>query len=223
MKKLLTTLLFITLWPTALWAAAPSAEEAAAGISARYQGLDSISASYSRVAATPKTDKLFQSSSSQMATGLLSWSRPAKLLLDQKSPQPETMVTDGETVWWYIPAEKLAYRYRNLDVSGQLGPLLHFLSGLDSLKADFEITPARADSTRPGQTGLLLSPRERDGNVDSITVWCDDAFQLTGFKLTAVTGETTDFYLTSFTLNPKLDNKLFDFKAPKDVDIIDEE
>lgn len=222
MKKIIALCVCLSLYATALWAA-PSADEVATGISARYQGIESISASYSRVAATPQTDRLFQSSSSQMATGLLSWARPARLLLDQKAPQPETMVTDGSTVWWYIPAEKLVYRYRNLDVSGQLGPLLNFLAGLDSLKANFDIAPAKAESGRPGQQGLLLTPKERDGNVDSITVWCDASFSLTGFRLSAVTGETTDFYLTSFIENPRLDSKVFSFSPPKGVDVIDED
>ncbi len=224
MGKIIAAFLFIiALWPVALQAAPPSAEAVAEGLSARYQGIEAISASYSRVAGTPKTDKLFQSGSSQMATGLLSWARPARLLLDQKAPRPETMVTDGSTVWWYIPAESLVYRYRHLDVAGQLGPLLNFLSGLDSLKANFEISPAQPATDRPGQTGLILKPKERDGNVDSITVWCDPAFNLTGFQLSAVTGETTDFYLSSFIENPNLKANLFTFSPPKGADVIDEE
>ncbi len=223
MKKIIAIFILMFIWPCAAHSAGISPDEAAAAISARYQGIDSISASYSRVAATPKTDRLFQNSSSQMATGLLSWARPASLLLDQKSPQPEIMVTDSATVWWYIPSESLVYRYRNLDVAGQLGPLLNFLSGLDSLKADFEISAAPAEKSRPGQTGLILTPKEEGGNVDTITVWCDEAFNLTGFRLSAVTGETTDFFLTSFTLNPELPKNTFTFKVPKGVDVIDDD
>lgn len=222
MKKILPGLLCIALLPlTAAQAATP--DEVAAGLAARYSQADSLSASYSRVAGTPKTDKLFQNSSSQMATGLLTFSRPAKLLIDQKSPQPETMLTDGSTGWWYIPAESLAYRYRNLDVLGQLGPLLNFLSGLDSLKANFEITPAQPEKDRPKQTGLILTPKVHDGNVKNIIVWCDANFTLTGFKQTAVTGETTDFYLSAVTVNPTLDKNLFTFTPQKGVEIIDEE
>ncbi|UQZ89074.1 hypothetical protein C4J81_07630 [Deltaproteobacteria bacterium Smac51] len=225
MKKILLPIILITALALAAAAqAAPLSQEAIVnGISSRYQGINSISASYSRVASTPKTDKIFQNSSSQMATGLLSWSRPAKLLLDQKSPQPETMVTDGSTVWWYIPSESLAYRYRNMDVAGQLRPLLNFLSGLDSLRANFEISLAKADPGRMGQHGLALKPKVRDGNVNGITVWCDDGFNLTGFRLNAATGETTDFYLTGFMENPKLNDSIFKFKPPKGVDLIDED
>ena len=221
---IIAALLFIALWPTVFAQAAPPSPEAVAeALSSRYRGMNSISAGYSRVARTPQTDKLFQSGSSQMAAGLLSWSRPASLLLDQKAPKPETMVTDGSTVWWYIPSESLAYRYRNLDVAGQLGPLLNFLSGLDSLKANFTISPATPAADRPGQTGLILKPKEQSGNVDSLAVWCDEAFNLTGFTLSAVTGESTDFHLSSLIENPQLDGKLFNFKPPRGVDIIDQE
>lgn len=209
---------------SASWAGAQMSQEAIlSGLSARYQGLNTMTASYSRVASTPQTDKLFNSSSSQVATGLLTWSRPARLLLDQRSPQQETMVTDGTTVWWYIPSESLAYRYRNIDVAGQLRPLVTFLSGLDSLRASFDVSPAPANSSRTGQHGLLLKPRARDGSVNSITVWCDSQFTLTGFRLNSVTGETTDFFLTGFMENPKVNNNIFKFKAPRGTDIIDED
>jgi len=217
-------LLFIVQEPSPVEAQSGAAQsQILAGLSSRYRDLGTLQATYSRVAKTPSTDQLFKSGSSQTAAGTLYWSRPDRLLLDQQAPQPEVMVTDGSTVWWHIPSEKLVYLYRNIDVAGQLKPLLAFLSGLDSLNANFDVAQAQADSTRPEQYGLLLSPKTGDGTADRLTVWCDGNFALTGFSLASVTGETTDFYFSRLTENPKLNNRLFSFKIPRGTQVIEEE
>ena len=80
--------LLLSLFISGTAAAAPLSQDAVLnGLSGRYKDVNSLTASYSRVASTPKTDKLFKSGTSQTATGILTWSRPAKLRLDQKSPQ----------------------------------------------------------------------------------------------------------------------------------------
>lgn len=199
-----------------------SKDQILSGLSSKYRSMGSLQASYRRVASTPTTDQIFQSGASQVATGILSWERPDKLLLNQASPDPEVMVTDGRTVWWHIPAEKLVYLYRNIDVAGQLKPLLAFLSGLDSLNANFNVAQTPPDASRPGQHGLVLIPKTGDGTADRLTVWCDDSFALTGFRLESVTGETTDFYFSGLKENPRLNNRLFTFKIPRGTEVIEE-
>lgn len=198
-------------------------EQVLSGLSAKYRDINSLKADYRRVASTPTTGQIFQSSASQEARGVLSWQKPDKLLLDQASPAPELMLTDGHTVWWHIPAEKLAYRYRNIDVAGQLKPLLSFLGGLNSLNAEFNVALAPADKGRPGHHGLVLTPKGGpEGGVERLTVWCDGSFALTGFRLSSITGETTDFYFSGFSENPKLPNSLFSFKVPRGTEVIEE-
>lgn len=224
LKMIIIGLVLLLLPVGGLQAASLSQEQILAGLSARYRGISGLQATYSRVASTPGNETIFKSGTSQVATGVLYWSRPDKLMLDQASPQPETLVTDGRTVWWHLPAEKLAYRYRNIDVAGQLKPLMSFLGGLDSLNADFKVSLAPVDKARPGQHGLVLVPKKgAEGGVDRLTVWCDGDFILTGFRLNAITGETTDFYLTGFSENPRLENSRFSFKPPRGTEVIEED
>ncbi|MDL2226331.1 outer-membrane lipoprotein carrier protein LolA [Deltaproteobacteria bacterium OttesenSCG-928-M10] len=218
----LAVAVLFTAWPVR--AQSLNQDQILAGLSSRYRTLETLQANYRRVASTPSTDQLFKSGSSQVATGVLCWSRPDKLLLNQGSPSREIMVTDGSTVWWYLAEEKLAYRYQDIDVANQLRPLMSFLGGLDSLNAEFNVAPAPAEPERPGQFGLTLTPKQGlEGGVDLITIWCDRAYALTGFRLHSVTGETTDFHLSAFTENPKLDKKIFSFKPPRGTEIIEEE
>ena len=219
---LLAYVFLLSFWSGPAQATPPSPDQVAAGLASRYSGLTALSAAYRRVAATPAMDQVFKSPAQQVATGVLYWARPDRLLLDQVSPQPEVMVTDGKTVWWHVPAEKLVYRYQNIDVAGELKPLLVFLSGLEILTRDFTLSPAPADPARPGQFGLNLVPKQGDRSVDHLTVWCDEAFALTGFGFTALTGEITDFFLNGLAENPHLPAEHFAFKIPRGSDVIEE-
>lgn len=225
-KKIIYILLLLAL--TLVMAGAAGAQslngdQILSGLSAKYKGINSLKADYRRVASTPTTGQIFQNSASQEARGVLSWQRPDKLLLDQASPAPEVMVTDGNTVWWHIPSEKLVYRYRDIDVAGQLKPLLSFLGGLNSLNSEFNVALAPADKGRPGQHGLILTPiGGPEGGVERLTVWCDGSFALTGFRLSSITGETTDFYFSGFSENPKLSSSVFSFKVPRGTEVIEE-
>ena len=221
-RMLLAGVFIMSLLGSPIQAAPPSPDQVAAGLAARYNGLTALSAAYRRVAATPAMDKIFKSPAQQVATGVLYWAKPDRLLLDQVSPQPEVMVTDGSTVWWHVPAEKLVYRYRNIDVAGELKPLLVFLSGLEVLTRDFTLSPAPADPARPGQFGLNLTPKQGDRSVDYLTVWCDEAFALTGFGFTALTGEITDFFLNGLMENPLIPAERFAFKIPRGSEVIEE-
>ncbi|MDR1395856.1 MAG: outer membrane lipoprotein carrier protein LolA [Deltaproteobacteria bacterium] len=217
--------LFLTAW---LWSwgtvsapAAPSGQAILDGLSKRYQGLESLSASYSRRTQTSLSEGVFQNQASHLAAGRLTWQKPASLKLDQTEPGPELLVTDGQTVWWYLPGEKQVHIYRRLDLAGEMAPLLSFLTSLAELKKSFRIRTAPQDGSRPGQWGLILEPRQKDSASGQIAAWCDENFQLTGFDLVSITGEKTAFYLTGLsTALP--DGREFVFQVPRGVKVIEE-
>jgi outer membrane lipoprotein carrier protein len=202
-------------------AAPPSEEAILKGLSARYKGLEGLSAAYSRKTVTPMAKEVFQNPGGPAAAGQLAWRKPANLRLDQAQPNPELMTTDGTTVWWYVPTEKQVHVYRQLDLAGEMAPLLSFLTNLDELKKNFRIKKTPADPSRPGQTGLILDPRKKDTATGQIVAWSDGDFQLTGFDLVTVTGEKTSFFLTE--VKPEaLDYEVFNFVAPKGVRVVEE-
>ena len=42
---------------------------------------------------------------------LLSIASPYFLKIQQETPKSEALITDGDTLWWYIPDKKQAYVY----------------------------------------------------------------------------------------------------------------
>jgi outer membrane lipoprotein carrier protein len=196
--------------------------EAVVGLSKRYQELGSFSAKYTRTTVAPATDSVFRNQASHTANGVLQWKRMAKLRLDQASPSKELMLTDGETVWWYLPEEKQVHVYRDVDLAGQLAPLLNFMAGLQALDDSYKIVPAPEADRRDGQTALVLESKTQSENAGQLVIYCDSQFTLTGFRLSSLTGEKTDFFLSGIKVNPGFKDEFFVFKAPRGTTIVEE-
>ncbi|MDR2444217.1 MAG: outer-membrane lipoprotein carrier protein LolA [Deltaproteobacteria bacterium] len=207
-----------------VWADQKSIDAALTGLSERYRSLSSLVSDYTRTTKSPSTDEVFTGQVSQTAEGVLSWKNLSMLRLDQKTPEVQAMMTDGQTVWWYVPEERQVYVYRQIDLAGQLSPLLSFMAGLDRLKESFKITEATDEDVRDGQIGLILNPIDNNEEASGLLiVYCDGDYRLTGFRLVAITGEKTDFYLSDIKLDPELKDDFFVFKVPRGVKVIEEE
>ncbi|MDR1872264.1 MAG: outer membrane lipoprotein carrier protein LolA [Deltaproteobacteria bacterium] len=201
--------------------AALSGEEILKGLAARYKGLEGLTASYKRTTSTNLAADIFEAPEEPKVSGQLAWRKPANMRLDQKTPSIELLVTDGQTVWWYLPKDKLVHVYRRLNLAGEMAPLLAFLTNLDELKKSFRIKEFPVHPLRPGQQGLILVPKAKETSFGQIIAWSDQEFKLTGFDLLMATGETTHFYLSDLKEKP-LDPAEFAFKAPKGVRTIEE-
>ncbi|MDR1657019.1 MAG: outer-membrane lipoprotein carrier protein LolA [Deltaproteobacteria bacterium] len=203
---------------------AQQTEAALAGLSERYRALNTFVADYTRTATTPSTDVVFSNQATQTATGVLSWKTLSQLRLDQKKPDEQAMMTDGQTVWWYVPEEKQVYVYRDIDLAEQLSPLLSFMAGLEALNDQFVILEAAGQDVREGEIGLILEGKqEADQIADRLIIYCDQQYQLTGFRLISLTGEKTDFFLSKIRVNTKLNDSFFVFKIPRGVEVVEEE
>ncbi|MDR2387203.1 MAG: outer-membrane lipoprotein carrier protein LolA [Deltaproteobacteria bacterium] len=219
---LVLSLMILVLSPGLAMADKASMEKALTGLSKRYLGLESFSANYSRTTTTPAMDNIFRSQASQTATGIIQWKQLSKLRLDQELPSPEALMTDGQTVWWYMPTDKQVRVYRDIDLAGELAPLLTFMSGLNTLKEKFNIKEATKDDVRKGQTGLILEDKGGSDQAGQIIIYCDQNFVLTGFRLSSLTGEKTDFFLEKQKINPGFEDDLFVFVIPKGTMVIEE-
>ena len=129
--------------------------------------------------------------------------KQAKLSLNQGQPDTELMVTDGQTVWWYIPDENLVHVYHNVAVYEELKPLLDFLNGLGGLEGTFSIKATPAGTAKEYNHRLDLHRLKQGSGPAGITVWFKpETYDLAGFRLTSLTGEATDFHLSNLVVNP---------------------
>lgn len=138
-------------------------------------------------------------------------------------PQVEKLVTDGRTVWWYMPDENLVHLYKNVDVYGEMKPLLDFLGGLSKLDKTFKVKVIPAGSGEDDRHQLELNKLKEGSGPSGITVWFHPkSYDLAGFRLTSLTGETTDFTLENAKINPKLEDRVFVFDIPRGAQVVEE-
>ncbi|MBU2552752.1 MAG: outer membrane lipoprotein carrier protein LolA [Proteobacteria bacterium] len=227
MQKLFVraALAFLVLLVGLTGGAAAETQSLLSAVQKKYAGVKTLTADYERTTSTGSLDGVFKTRTTQTASGFLLFKKPAKLILNQGQPRTEKMVTDGRTVWWFIPEEHLVYRYPQVDVYGQLKPLLDFLNGLGSLEGRFEvkITPAGPGEPKLHQLDLKRLEQGQGQGPTGITVWlAPEDLTLVRFRMTSLMGETTDFSLSNVRLDQSLDDDIFVFRIPAGVQVLDQ-
>ena len=79
------------------------------GMRDRYGNAKGWRAEYTREAISKTMAMLETAERHDLAKGSLYFKPRHFLRLEQASPQEELLLTDGQTLWWYIPLKKQAY------------------------------------------------------------------------------------------------------------------
>lgn len=202
--------------------AGPTKQEILKALQQRYLGVNDIAADYTRITTSPAMESFFKAASRHRASGRLMFKKPNQLLLNQLEPRPEKLVTDGVTVWWYIPADNQVQRYSSLDLFAELKPFVDFLAGLANLGDRFTVELTQGEEVPNAIHELVLLPAKRGAGPQKITLWVDVRdYTLVGFRLTSVLKETTDFHLENIQYNQGLSGDRFVLQIPPGTEVID--
>lgn len=151
------------------------------------------------------------------SAGEVSFAKPGKMRWSYEQPEPSLVVTDGEELWIYDPAEKEAQRLR----SGQgflSGAALQFLLGHGEMARDFKVG---ALSCTPEEARLGLVPRKAAA-YEKLEIRVDAA---TGeVKETAVfdlVGNVTRVRFEDVRTNTGAGDDLFRFSPPEGVRVVE--
>jgi len=189
-------------------------------LAANADGIASLKAFYSQTQAMRAdfsqlvTDK--QGHKIQEVNGVMQLKRPNKFRWDYKKPYEQQIVSDGKQVWLY-DVDLAQVTMRSLSKALGSSPAA-LLAGENNL-----------------EQGFKLENIERKDNLDWVSAEPKDAesgFELIrlGFKgdklqvmeLVDSFGHQTKIAFTSLENNPSLNVKVFQFKAPKGVDVVGE-
>ncbi len=160
----------------------------------------------------------------------------AKFRWEYRKPSVQEIISDGKTMWVYIPDNRqvIVSDLEKVDRDKGENPVT-FLSGLGSLSRDFEIvwdTPKLTDS---GNYRLLLTPRKASQFMTSIAVVVDhlavtqwlkqhktgEIFPIMATLVTDPGGNKTAIAFKKVEINRSLDDALFTFIVPPGVEQVD--
>ena len=211
-----SVIFFFTLPPT--WAG-DTVDQILNGIHERYKPPGGLVLTYRREVKTKTMSMLGSRVKGDLASGKIFVLPPALLRVEQDKPRKETLLTDGESLWWIIPEEKIVHQYS----SDQFGQELRIIADLwqapSRLKKRFHITALKDEKKDVFILKMVPSPPWEQ--VDRILVHVSADFALNVLEMVSPLGTTTTFYFDA--IEPaQLTSKSFRFVVPDGFKVVHE-
>jgi len=155
--------------------------------------------------------------------GKLFVKKPGKMRWEYTSPEEKLFVSDGATMYSYLPRDKQVMR-RKLPPADQLSMPTMFLSGSGNLMRDFTPTLVEASpGAAPGTLALKLVPHQPQAEYDWLILEvAPQTLALRGLVTFDAQGGRSSFSFSNLKENTGLTDKPFDFKIPRGVDVVTE-
>ena len=192
-----------------------------AGVREKYRDIPGFSVPYEREIITKSMALLGDDLKAELATGRIYFKPPHYLKVQQESPRNEAVITDGKTIWWYIPQQKQVYRYPSDQLGQELGVLSGIFQGLKEVEEGFHVTLLGRDEK--GFQQLELHPDPPWSQVDHIKISVDERdYVIRVVEIYNYVGGITRFTLGDRMLQQSFDEDFFKFVVPKGVRVIEE-
>jgi len=190
------------------------------GIRKNYGSLPGLTLSYSREVITRSMTMLGDQVKGDLATGHMFFKPPCFLKLAQKTPKPETVISDEDILWWYIPDQKRAYKYLAKDFGKELRLLSDIFRGLIRVEERFEVT--LLDPNELGEYQVELRPNPPWQNIDRIILAVTSEHNIRIVGIHYQLGSVTLFTLKDIAAKQDFEKDFFSFVLPEGVQLVEE-
>jgi outer membrane lipoprotein carrier protein len=193
---------------------APSAADLARNLQRKYEQVRDFSADFEHI----YEGGVLRKKLTERGTILVK--KPGMMRWVYTSPEKKEFVSDGRTLYSYIPADRQVIVSTVPPADEASSPAM-FLAGKGSIQRDFTPRLAAAESLAASEVALELVPRIRQNEYDWIILVVDRAsLQLRRLVTTDSQGGTSTFVFTKLRENVGLPDKAFTFTIPRGVDIV---
>lgn len=136
------------------------------------------------------------------------------------SPEKKVFVSDGRTLWSYIPEDRQVLVSQVPPADEASSPAL-FLAGKGNILRDFTASFASAPSVAPTEVALKLVPTRPQRDYDWIVLVVDRAsLQIRTLVTSDAQGGTSTFVFTRLRENVAIPDSDFVFQIPRGVDVV---
>jgi outer membrane lipoprotein-sorting protein len=189
------------------------------GIQKKYSQLPGLSLPYEREVITRSMALLGGGTNKDLATGQLFFKPPSFVKIQQETPKPETMYTEGPVLWYYVPHKSEAYRYPCPDFVHLLGDIFQ---GLRDVEERFDIVLSRI--SEDGGCELKLSPNPPWPSIQHLELTVSQTdYTIQKVEIYDSAGGITRFTLGDLHVENSFPEGFFSFSVPEGVDVIEEE
>jgi outer membrane lipoprotein carrier protein len=208
-------LLIIAVIPTAvLPLAAQDVHQLAHAVDDHYNHLRSLQADFTEIYRGEGPERV--------EAGTLWLKKPRKMRWEYRSPKEKLFVSDGQAVWFYLPAEKQV-RKTTLKRLDDIRSPLAFLLGKTKLESELSGLSKAVDqsSLEPGDTVLRGIPQGFGGQLSEVQVEIAPSNQIVRLVLVEQDGASTEFRFIHWKENQRLSESLFTFRPPPGVELVE--
>lgn len=187
-------------------------DELVAGVQRRFDATDDLRADVAQEVFLASLDRTVP------ASGTVVFKRPGKMRWDLDGDEPQIIVSDGKTVWFYQPADEQVLKAPLDSVFRSTTPV-SFLTGVGKIADDFAV---RIKSQTPDRIELLLDPKRAKEDLGSLELVVEpDSLDITEARITDPVGNVTDLKFSNRRRNTGVRDDAFDFEVPPGVDVVD--
>lgn len=158
------------------------------------------------------------------AEGRLYVQRPGKMRWEYEQPERQIIITDGEVLWIYRPADNQVMIGQAPTYFGG-GKGASFLSDIKLIREEFEIRqdPVSADGAASGDADyrLVLIPKEKTPDLQEVLlVISRDTFVIRRVDTVNAYGDKTEIVITDYAFNRAFEESLFSLAIPEGADVV---
>lgn len=187
------------------------------GLQKEYKDIPGLTINYSREVITRSMAMLGDKAKGDLASGVIYFKPPRFLKLEQKSPQVEILLVNGDTLWWYLPDKKTAYRYPSKDFGKEMELLSDIFSGFTGIEEKFKVEIVPGED--PDKHLVLLRPLPQWQDIDHILLELTSLYKIKGIDIHNQLGGITRFRLEETVRTEFFKDGFFEFTVPEGVEV----
>jgi len=193
-------------------AAAPESTAAAIqAVETLYEGVTSIQADFVQLT------RSIAMGTEDRQEGNMAVMRPSMMRWEFTAPDAALMVSDGEQMWIYSPAEAQVIQY---GVGASQGGVESLLSDLATIQENFNVALVTVDGALPDHFALKLEPKTAQSFRSIVLELQEDSLTIGRVTIVDSFDNETILTLSSVVLNASVDSAQFAFEVPAGVELI---
>lgn len=155
------------------------------------------------------------------AEGHVCFRRPAMMRWHYRIPEEYLIISDGESVWIYRPADNQVMVGSCAGYFGDI-KLAEFFTEPRKLLDDFVVRLSATESQKKDLFVLKLLPKKKRPNlVELLLTVSKNTFDILESVTSNAFGDKTSIRFSDFKFDQGLDLSLFVFKIPKNADVLE--
>jgi outer membrane lipoprotein carrier protein len=154
----------------------------------------------------------------QDVKGTVSIKKPGKMKWRYGAPDTQILISNGSTLWLYVPDEEQATKIPIESIYSSNTPAL-FLAGKGKLTQSFNVESVNLDKD---PLSITLTPKADGQSLTRLKLFVNKKnYQITGSTVYDKLGNTTEIRFSNIKTNRDIPEKTFQFQAPANVEVLD--